>query len=63
MPSRPQANPNHISVVDLLDRAVVWAGGHPGTTFLVLLAVTVALYAAGVLSPLDWWGQGQEVGR
>jgi hypothetical protein len=38
-----------------------WATGHPGTSFLLLTVVTALLYGAGVLTPLDWWGNGMEV--
>lgn len=63
MPSRPKANPSHISVVDLVERAVVAAQRHPGMVVLAGLILTILLYHAGILHPLDWWGDGTEVGR
>ena len=57
MPSRPQANPNDISLVDRLWAA---ATGHPGMSFLLLLGLAIALYGAGILTPVDWWGAGVE---
>ena len=63
MPSRPQANPNDIPLAALMavGRMAAWATGHPGMSFLLLLGATAALYLAGVLQPLDWWGNGMEV--
>lgn len=57
MPSRPQANPSHLSL------AASWLRRHPGLVFLAALVVTILLYHAGVLSPVDWWGEGMEVWR
>ncbi len=59
MASRPKAKSDVAAVVDA---AVAFALGHPGTTFLVGLAVVFALQQLGVLGPLDWWG-AREVGR
>lgn len=57
MPSRPQANPNRLTI------AASWLRRHPGVVFLGALALTIVLYHTGFLTPADWWGDGMEVRR
>jgi len=57
MPSRPQANPSHMTV------AVNWLRRHPFTVLFLALVVTILLYHVGALHPADWWGDGMEVRR
>lgn len=47
--------------ISLAEAVVVFAGSHPGLLFGLLLAAVVALQAMGVVEPLDWWPEGQEV--
>ncbi len=53
MPSRAKA------ISSLVADAWGWPAAHPGTFFLLLLALTALGYWSGLLSPLDWWGSGE----